>query len=241
MRMLSRVFPLVLAASAMMPAAAFGQTQALRFTGAGSVVSSGVYVGPYQVRTTAAGVLSTTSGTSFEVFCVDYTNHISINQTYTAKVTNLANGNMANTRFGAGELVDYRKAVYLTSQFALNPTSAWGNLHRSIWSLFGSGSPAPGNHAWLTQANTWYATTGVTMDWSNAYVLSDVSINHNTVPGRGGVQEFVMGSYSTPSRNGIGISSSTVPEPSTYALMGVGMLAVFGAARRRSQKARTTV
>ncbi len=227
-----RFLSIALAVSALVPAVVSAQTQQLQLTSiSGAASAFGTAVGPYQVTTTANGTLYT-AGTSFTVFCVDYFNHIGFNSPYTANVTSLASGSLGNTRFGTAELVDYRKAFYLTTQFAVNPTSAWGDIHATIWSLFATGGPTPSSNSWQTLATTWYTTTGAAADWSQAFVLSDVNISHGvngqTYPGTGGVQEFVTGQI-------LASTTTSVPEPSTYVLLGTGMLAVMFVARRRGQ------
>lgn len=202
------------------------QAETFKLTGAGNTVSSGVYVGPYEALRNYDK--TTKTGDAVALVCVDWNNRISVGDVWNANVTYLGDGtSLANTRYGgpangspSDALTRYRQAAWLTLQFGLEPASAWGDIHRTIWNLFVDAAPNPSSSQWLTRAQSEYLSAGI--DFSQSYLVTNVAPVRLT----GQKQEFlvtVMGSGDTP-----------VPEPTTYLLCGAGLVALAVARRRRA-------
>ena len=95
------------------------------------------------------------------------------------------------------------------------------NIQGTIWNMFGGSYNGNGDFFSLAVPRTFT----LTRDW---FVLSD-----KVTAAKKSNQEFLT---STPRSN---ITTNTVPEPSTYALLGTGMLAVMFAARAASRATTT--
>jgi hypothetical protein len=138
----------------------------------------------------------------------------------TAFTTNSAskkgNGVYSSTRQGSQD--KYLRAAWLIEKYESGTGGAAftaKNVQYTIWDMMGtnlSGYTDLNNSTYLA-AN--YAST-LTRDW---FVLTDTPI------AQGDNQEYLM--YTSKP------AISTVPEPSTYALMGAGLLALGFASRRR--------
>ena len=191
-----------------------GQTpQQLKFTSPGSVIGSysgygSYYVGPYQ-----ATVLSQPGTPTLDIYCVDFLHSISLGYVWTAGFRSLA-GDLTGTRGGNSAAVDYLKAAWLASQFAVSNPAEWKNIQATMWNLFAPTAPDPtayGAHAsnhWLQEATTNYQTVNPNY-W---YVVTDVASP--------GTQEFLT--YVTP-------------EPSTYLLLATGLFFLGFMYLRRTQ------
>jgi len=229
MKPLVRSFLVIAAASALLAPSAHGQTEQLKFIGGSGVGFNGVQVGPYR------GMLLSEPGTpTIDIYCVDYLHEITLNAVWTANESNLA-GNLSKTRLGEefgvsgvswygtdDVLTRYRKAAWLTTQFAIQNTSAWGGIHSAIWLLttpnYSTNLPSAFVSAaawWIGQANANY----LSIDPNSYVVLTDVNTNGLT----GGVQEYLM----------------VTPEPQTIVLLGSGFAALYAAHRRRRQQVST--
>jgi hypothetical protein len=179
-----------------------------------AVAAYGYYVGPF------SGSLldGPSSGTSIKLFCLDVLNAVTLGQEWRANFIDLT-GDLSLTRRGNGMADTYKKAAWLTDQYALNGTGEWGFIQAAIWDIFNPGNPGggAGEENWVLAANGFAASDAFsTYDYSRFVVVTDVNASGLQV---GGVQEF--------------LGTQVVPEPATYALMASGLVFLGGIARLR--------
>src|SRR5262245_5566228 len=71
------------------------KTVDMQFKSAGNVTAFGVYVGPYR-----GAMISEPGSPVIDIYCVDYYNHVSFNQKWTANLTSVNATSLASTRWG---------------------------------------------------------------------------------------------------------------------------------------------
>jgi hypothetical protein len=190
-------------------------------TGAtGETDSAGYLISPYY---------ATINGVDSMIYCDDFANQISMGQTWSANETNLASGNLSETRYGDitqtlttqagtasydGQQL-YEMAAWLTTQYGSNATTN-GAIQDTIWDLFNPNAGDPTVHPPQPSSNTWLFAAETNYTSIDA---ADFTVITNTAPvtlsGPGQVQEFLI-----------------TPEPSTTLLLGFGLMAVAIAGRR---------
>ena len=191
----------------------------------------GYYVGP-NVGTMFPATGNPGQGKTITMFCVDFLNEATSNQTWTANVSPLAGASLALTREPNGA-VGYRKAVWLADQFSVQAPQYWGGIQSAIWAIFGApgfdGNPVKtaqqlpiANDArnavyWSGQATAFAASSAFeTYDYSRWAVIT--ATGAAGLRQGGGPQEFI---------------AQVVPEPGTLALVAVGVGGVVVTAIRR--------
>src|SRR5690349_2254021 len=116
------------------------------FVGVNGVVDFGYYVGPYYGRLDRQSVV---------LNCVDFANDVSFGQQWAVNLSHInTQTDLANTRFGSrpDALQLYQEAAWLTLQYALNPSAAYGDIQATIWQLFDRYAPTPASGEWLSRA-----------------------------------------------------------------------------------------
>jgi hypothetical protein len=179
----------------------------MKFVGVNGAQDFGYYVGPY------AGTMD---GTSVDLFCVDFMNEVSFGQQWDANLTAITPGSdLGDTRYGTlpGAVELYQEAAWLTLQFALQPTSEYGDIQSTIWRLFSPTAPAPSSSWWLGEAQKSYATA----DYSDFRIVTNVG----PVLKSGQVQEFLT---HTP--------NTGAPEPGTQLMVGAVLASAACISRR---------
>lgn len=198
----------LLLAASLVAAAPLRAQTPFTFVDGGSVSAFGYLVGPYN------GIMGAgSSAQNVFLYCVDFEHHIANGELWSANLTNLGTGVGVGTNTRSANLTLYRQAAWLSTQYALHP-AATADIQATIWNLFTVAAGAqPSSGFWLTQAQTNYGS----LDYSSFLVVTDVNRALES-----SAQEFIV----------------VTPEPATIALLGTGLLVVFGAATRRQRKRR---
>ena len=187
--------------------AAFADPIQMTFTGVNGTAAFGYYVGPYYGQF---------GSQTIPLYCDDFANDVNFGQTWQANVSTITAGSdLSQTRYGgvANAIQDYQEIAWLDSQFAVQPTSQYGDIHATIWDIFDPAqAPTPSSNAWLQLAQQNYQS----MDYSSFRVITNVG----PVKPTGQVQEFF-----TTAPLPVSASVATTPEPQPILLIGAGLAA----------------
>jgi hypothetical protein len=200
-------------------------TTTMQFTGVNGANDGHYYVSPY------SGIINygTSNAQTVGLFCDDINNDVSFGQIWTANVTNLASGDLSNTRYGsstnpyfsnpAAALMLYEQGAWLVSQFGSH-TSDYVSLQYALWDLMSPGAE-PTNYAGadgiqVSQWLTWAAANYGQINPANFGIITNVG----PLSYKGQVQEFIV----------------QTPEPATVVLLLIGIGAMFLLALKRQRQ-----
>jgi len=248
---ITRFIPAAFAVLAFLPETSSAQQvqfQGAKFTTGNTVTVGGqVSVGPYLMNYTSS------PSNVFDIYCIDF-DHTIGSTPFNARVLSFADAVNSSLSFngidnftalkrvmgtvGTGGPITNTSAAYLsrlaftsamTLQFGALPTTAWDEIHVGLWSAFNTNtifSPdnVGGSVAGAVAAGISTASS-TTYDYSNWRVILDETAWD--AQAHGSYQQGLITEV-----------TSVVPEPSTYALMGAGLLALGAVARRRNRSTR---
>ena len=177
-------------------------------TGVNGAAAFGYYVGPYY---------GSYSSQKIALYCDDFANDSYIGQTWQANLSTITPGSdLSQTRYGgsANALQLYEEIAWLDTQFAGQSTSAYGDIHATIWQIFDPAqAPKPSSNYWLEQAQQNYQS----MDFTSFRVITNVG----PVLATGQVQEFLT--ILPPALLPVPVKT---PEPAAMGMIGAGLIGV---------------
>ncbi|MDQ2667636.1 MAG: PEP-CTERM sorting domain-containing protein [Gemmatimonadota bacterium] len=222
-----RIASLALLATTFSAVPAQASTQ-FTFLNGGSVVGFGFYVGKYN---------GLEVGTPVTLNCVDFFHEVKSGDIWQANITSLGSNAGIGVDTRSGDLMAYRQAAWLTTQYNSDETQTQ-DIQATIWRLLAGTGIIPENVK-DSNAPFWLNASANAMSSFNAssyYVVTDV--NHvfgadggscNGVSYGAGqdnpcsIQEFIIDST---------VVTST-PEPAAVMLLGTGMVGILGVGLRR--------
>lgn len=232
---LNPLYALASAALLALPAAASAQ-EVLHWGGVkyntGGDRVNGASTGAYQA-------LRAPYTSAFDIYCIDYDHFaqsVWTSHTVTFQQAVTTNLLQAQRQLGTEKvwgIQHLRAAAYLTTTFATNPAGPgaaddqWDTIHGAIWSMFSANSNV-NKAAMLSLASSAVTAAGSNSYWDNYVLMLDekaFSANYSN--------SMVLNQTFITWEPGRSVTTVT-PEPSTYVLMGAGLLAVGYVRRRRA-------
>jgi len=187
----------------------------LTLNNGGNDIMGGVYVGPYN--------FTTSNGQSLQLVCDDFYNDVSIGESWTASTSTVSS--LSGVMFAPGNpqyKTQYQEVAWLVEQMSANKGNAAtvGYIQWAIWAIF---DPAIVKKGWVDPYGSIASDmSGITW-WYDQALACGTGKNNCTYPNY---------TIYTPPLTGPGqpqeyFSIVATPEPSSLALLVVGMLALM--------------
>ena len=188
----------------------------------GSIVSGGVYVGPYD--------FTTSGGQSLKLVCDTFENEVYPPETWTAAVTTVGSG---SGLFGSTTSTQYQESAWLVQKMFANlgNTQTVADIQWALWDIFDPGTCGTG----VSNCDPY----GTPSDQAGIQIwLNDVQVDKDYVGGNYSNVLIYTPTSGWPSGDGMPqeyIGIVTAPEPGTLSLMliGLGSLGLMMVMRKR--------
>jgi hypothetical protein len=187
----------------------------------GSIVSGGVYVGPYNF---------TSNGQSLQLVCDTFENEVYPSESWTANVTTMGSG---TGLFGSTSSTQYQEEAYLAQKMFANlgNTQTVADIQWAIWDIFDPGTCGTGVSNCDPYGNPGDQTIINGLVTSAEKPINYASGNYSDVVVYTPVSGWPTG-YGTPQEY-LGIVPAPEPGTATLMLVGLGLLGLTTVMRKR--------